>query len=707
MKPNFALSLSLDGIRLLHRAAGGWHVVGDVDVDTKSLAAELAVLRRTATSLEPGGVRSKLVIPNSQIRYLTIETPGLEPAARHAAARRALEGATPYAVEELVFDISPDGEKTHVAAVARETLEEVEAFATEHRFYPVSFVAVPDDGDFKGEPFFGPTKAATDLLDTGQMVAQDPSTIVARTDAAQPPLADFEPAPEPASFSSRRQPVEEPRVPVAATVPVPESAARLPAAPVVIPPPRPVPMAPPKVPAAPSRATTASLSVPGADVETQRSGSGRRLVLLMALLVLFLAGLAAWASTGFGTGLSDLVSRAPPDTDDAAPAQFVAPVSPIIPEEALPAPTVEQTALQTELTDEEAAVLDAMRAPALADPEPAPEPTEDERRAAYAVTGIWPFAPDVPAPVASVDLEDLYVPSIDPINPAFDAVALPTVVPEDLALAFQAPNSPAAAGTEFALDARGLVAPSAAGTLSPDGVRVFAGAPPLRPPATLARIEEPGENPAVRAAVSGLRPQARPADLIETTERATLDGLTRSELAQLRPRLRPVSAQENALAAASLVPSDAGRAAPLSQQGADAALAAATDLAVAESLRPDARPNNFGQIVERATTEEAEEEAAEPVQTASVAPRAVVPNIPSSASVSREATQTNAIRLREVNLIGVYGKPSDRRALVRLPNGRFQKVQVGDRIDGGRISAIGDSELRYQKGNRNLVLKMP
>lgn len=707
MKPNFALSLALDGIRLLHRTTAGWHVVGEVDVDSKSLASELAVLRRTATSLEPGGVRSKLVIPNSQIRYLTIETPELEPAARHAAARRALDGATPYAVQDLVFDISPDGEKTHIAAVARDTLEEAEAFATEHRFYPVSFVAVPDDGDFKGEPFFGPTQAATELLEGGQTVSKDPSTIVMRAQGAQTPAADLAPVPEPPSFSSRRQPVEEPQEPAVAAPALAEPA-QLSAAPVSIPSPAPK-VAPPARPApvAPSRAATASLSMPGAELKETRRGSGRRLVLLMALLVLFLAGLAAWASTGFGTGLSGLINRASPDIDDAAPAQFVAPVSPIVPEKALPDPAPEQASLETELTDEDAAVLDALRDPDLAEPKQAIELTEDERRAAYAVTGIWPVAPDVPSPAASVDLEDLYIPSIDPINPAFDAVALPIVSTEDHALTFQAPNSPAAAGTEFALDSRGLVTPSAAGTLNPDGVRVFAGPPPVRPPATLARIEAPSEDPEVRAALSALRPQARPADLIETTERATLDGLTRSELAQLRPRLRPASAQPNALAAASLVPSDAGGAAPLSQQGADAALAAATDRAVAESLRPDARPKNFGQIIERATAEEAEEEAAEPVQTASIAPRAVVPNIPSSASVSREATQKNAIRLREVNLIGVYGKPSDRRALVRLPNGRFQKVQVGDRIDGGRISAIGDSELRYQKGSRNLVLKMP
>jgi Tfp pilus assembly protein PilP len=83
------------------------------------------------------------------------------------------------------------------------------------------------------------------------------------------------------------------------------------------------------------------------------------------------------------------------------------------------------------------------------------------------------------------------------------------------------------------------------------------------------------------------------------------------------------------------------------------------------------------------------------------------PSIPSSASVARSATQTNAINLRKINLIGVYGTSSDRRALVRLSTGRYRKVKVGDRLDGGRVSAIGESELRYVKGSRSIVLALP
>ena len=67
----------------------------------------------------------------------------------------------------------------------------------------------------------------------------------------------------------------------------------------------------------------------------------------------------------------------------------------------------------------------------------------------------------------------------------------------------------------------------------------------------------------------------------------------------------------------------------------------------------------------------------------------------------------NAINLNAINLIGVYGQPSSRRALVRMSDGRYRKVKVGDTLDGGRVSAIGDGQLSYTKGGRNHTLVMP
>ena len=84
----------------------------------------------------------------------------------------------------------------------------------------------------------------------------------------------------------------------------------------------------------------------------------------------------------------------------------------------------------------------------------------------------------------------------------------------------------------------------------------------------------------------------------------------------------------------------------------------------------------------------------------------MIPRGPTAASVAREATQKNALDLSRISLIGLYGTPSNRRALVRMPNGRFFKLQVGDRIDGGRVIAIGESQMTYQKGNRPITLSL-
>lgn len=169
MKPNFALSLSFDGIRLLHRVASGWHLVGEVALDAPDRDAELAMLRRTALALDPMGLRTKLLIPNEQIKYLSLDTGHATPQDVVAA----LEDATPYAVGDLVHDYTRGGGRTYIAAVARETLEEAEAFATEHRFAPVAFAATPEPHIFIGEVFFGPTRAAASLVPEGQSVERD------------------------------------------------------------------------------------------------------------------------------------------------------------------------------------------------------------------------------------------------------------------------------------------------------------------------------------------------------------------------------------------------------------------------------------------------------------------------------------------------------------------------------------------------------
>jgi hypothetical protein len=83
------------------------------------------------------------------------------------------------------------------------------------------------------------------------------------------------------------------------------------------------------------------------------------------------------------------------------------------------------------------------------------------------------------------------------------------------------------------------------------------------------------------------------------------------------------------------------------------------------------------------------------------------PTATSRKAVTRAATRTNVINLRNINLIGITGTSRLRNALVRLPNGQVVKVRIGDRLDGGRVTDISTKSLTYAKSGRSITLDMP
>ena len=202
MKPTFALDFRNDAIALLHRTARGWTLVGQVALDATDLVDALGYLRSTALGLSPRGLTTKLVIPNSQVLYTNVRAPGPEAARRRKQVARALEGRTPYPVDDLVFDVSGNGPDVMVAVIARETLAEAEAFAVEHRFNPVSFVAVPDDGQFAGEAWFGPTAGSASLLTDGQKVERDSEPLVILSRGVKTPGKTADAAPDAADAAA-------------------------------------------------------------------------------------------------------------------------------------------------------------------------------------------------------------------------------------------------------------------------------------------------------------------------------------------------------------------------------------------------------------------------------------------------------------------------------------------------------------------------
>ncbi|MEM9248410.1 MAG: hypothetical protein AAGB05_06890 [Pseudomonadota bacterium] len=231
--------------------------------------------------------------------------------------------------------------------------------------------------------------------------------------------------------------------------------------------------------------------------------------------------------------------------------------------------------------------------------------------------------------------------------------------------------------------------------------------------------------PSVDPALAGAQPRGRPEGFADTI----------AERAAAAERADAIAQEQAEAAAAALAQAEAEAAERAAQIAADTA--SATRLAVPAAPLPPARPRTMAQIVARAEAPrpspsavapptEAEEtadaprapaaaQAAAASAVAAPAPNAPVirrsdrvrPSEPSSALVARQATQTNALRLNRVTLIGVYGSASQRRALVRLPSGRYVKVQVGDRLDGGRVTSMTRDSLQYTKSGRAVELEMP
>ncbi|MBO9472520.1 hypothetical protein J7413_03125 [Shimia sp. R10_1] len=884
MTTDLALTLSYQGISLLSRVDGGWHLLGEVALDDEDLPAALTALRDQAVFAGGPEFETTLVLPNDQIKFLSLPLDAAAEGALLGQVQEALEASTPYSADELVFDVYERDGFAQVAAVARETLAEAEGFASEHDFNPVRFTAIPNPADFAQAPNFGATRGAEA---TGGLTEADPVPIKVigeglpeiqpdppaepdtRADAVAEPSDEIqtetaEPDPalsaaladENATFDLGEESADtqvafafkEPEAPTetdadphaedevaarptaraeaeaeketatpfasiraqrgagtgdtapqlsgvsrgvhgtnAPSIP-PESqddathelrfdpakavagltADRTEAAPsdaraeqvegqltdadsgtfasarnktkIAGPPPRVAKNDPTfqEKSAAPSERQKGAFGTARA---AEVGGKPKHLgLILTTLLLVFLGLVALWATLFTEDGVAGLIDRDTPaesapientaqldeqpettevavgdgqtDADLAQDAPAVpAPTSEPAPEASHVATTAQEPAtdadtdaaapngaialtvpdglqIEGESTDTQTALLEEIAPEELAEslsgtPEQAAPAvlSQDEAETRYAVTGVWQRAPDAAtAPELSND-EDVFVPAIDRLSFALDAVALPSAATYTTDTAFAAQVNPPSATTAFDLDERGLVVATAEGAVNAEGVMVYAGRPPVVPASYPKRIvvaEALQEQAASRLA--NLRPKPRPSDLLEQNERATLGGLTRAELARIRPRPRPESAQD--VASANQAP---------------------TALAVSASLRPRLKPANIAQLAARATPSETA-----PKTTAAAAPAAtVIPAIPTTASVARQATIQNAINLKKASLIGIYGTSSNRRALVRLPSGRYKKVQVGDRIDGGKVAAIGESELRYVKSGRNLVLKMP
>lgn len=395
------------------------------------------------------------------------------------------------------------------------------------------------------------------------------------------------------------------------------------------------------------------------------------------------------------------------------------------------APAVADEMAADGVAPEDAATAEAASGDGATLPAEAPDPAPTVATAPDAVEPAATAAPSVAAaPAAAAQpgaapQDEITLSAADSAPATAPALALP--VPEARGDPLPAAQTAAPPfGTVYQFDADGLIRPTPEGIITPEGVLLVAGKPPRVPPVRPEGLVPPTEATAptdgeaatlaVDPALAGARPRARPEGLAPAAaapadDQTSLVPVSAATAATLRPAARPASiltaglaAQQAAVAQASLVAPDPNR----------------SVLALAVSRRPAPRPADMARAVEAAVAAAARQPEPEPVVAAAPAPPEEVtpeteiepeitaaPVIPSTASVAKQATIRNAINLNRLNLIGVYGTQSNRYALVRQANGRYVKVGVGDRLDGGRVAAITASEVRYEKRGQMLVLEMP
>lgn len=773
--------------------------LGEVRPDDPALEERLGYLRATALGMEPHGMRTQLVIPDSEILYTEVAAPGPTDAERRAQIEAALDGATPYAVADLVYDWSDDGPQLQLAVVARETLQEAEEFAATHRLSPFCFAAAPEDeAQFDGAPFFGTAAAARAVLaddaavtrdptparpsgraelpsaaltDTGAGMADGPpeaggtesgaaATQTFRSRRTAPPPADSSAPKDAGAGEAQKDTAAQPAGTKgdAATGTAPRRDLALAA-------PTSAPAAPPPKRAARSASEAEAMTIFGARPKPrpQRGGAGapRRWPLIAGLALVIAAAVGLWAGFLWWTDparLGDMVdtaqddiARAIPDasdTDADTPAAVPEPVatdtdaappdaasedpapagsetadapapapSTMLDAEPTPRSATPQTDTTTTLpgaelaprTGELAALPDGDEMPppealpqfdtdgALADLLSEADPAADDGAAAQAGPDIASAAPAISDAARGAGRSAPTTPAgTDPPVASLDAFALPQVA-GDRPVAPPPLVSPPPFGTQFALDPRGLVEATEEGALSPEGVRITAGQPAQVPPARAAALTDPIPVFGADPDLVGLRPEPRPAapEIPEAEDEAAADIDASAE-----PRLQelPDTAE---------IPAPPPRAEDLAAAPEDP-FAEASTLAVAAAPRPSHRPAGFTAAMRSARAAEPEAQPqAQPEQSAAPASApAQQPSIPTRASVANAATEQDAINLRRMTLIGVFGSSANRRALMRLPNGRMVRVQTGDTVDGGRVAAIGENRVQYVKNGRNTVLEV-
>lgn len=738
-KTKYAVDLSNDGMSLWHRDAGrAWKLLGKVALNTENFSAEIERLKNEQATNSDGNLIAQVRIPDSEVFVSDIDLDGAKGAEITPAVNAFLAKHTPYASHDLVFDLAnkPSEDKTYVAAITKETMAEARDFIADYGFEAAYYTTKLDKNDFPRNPRFydakkpaavtepsvkpenpSPVKTTPKADVTGKetpalngLSAEKPDTLHAGKPSLDAPDKEnstgFKNVRNKAQVVSGQSDGETTDIPAKLIVPDPPRRIS-------------VDISAPKTKAIRQTPVPASnpIKTPQGDA-TQTDVRGLfklRNTLLFTTLVL--VALLYW----FYTALFD-------GKEEIARLQQIPATAPAIIAE--PAPLLYRSSIDTTPSLGQDILTRVGQSPSLKIPEAVSEPTP------VATVNLPLYGVVVPGK-ADMDVETVI--TVPPVVQATEPDQ--TVLP--------------AASTRTPTENPDTIAPTLIltkeGVAGPEGITLFLGQPDILPPrreqlkispdplkdilpqmrSKIFEENNKSETPLASAVqvtagdvITDPDPmETAPADAPQVIEPDIL-ALADPSLQNILPRPRPAAIPQQAkdLKNSLLILADptlAGlkprrRPARLGvppevtvlTNGDQGAIETAIQQAVNEQVaRPRARPANLSRTVAKVKAN------GDIIQTAALSAASIaVTSKASGASpvnIQEEATERRRFNKKRISLIGVFGTASSRRALVRMPSGRFITVKPGQKFSGWRVAAIGESSMQITKGSRNQVLRMP
>jgi hypothetical protein len=689
-----ALDLTADSIVLHERAThGGWRKFAAAQLDDPEFPIVIGLLRNEAESQSGGRQPVRLWLPGEQILKRQVRIDAESPAERLKAAFDYVDSETVYRSQDVAVAVAPQARsgKTTLLITFAETWREARDYAERWGFLPGVVSTRHHSGDFGADgPDFRmkshPAKAAAPV----SRKRVPALALVAAAIAAGTAIWAYDiwtPRGETAGGMEAQMQAAAPAPAESAQAAEPEKAAGVPPEP-----------APRPLPAESGTIVTAEIApLPTLDPDVASKPGPE-------------------PSAGM---IAETVADPAIETDSTPPSYLLDhPVLAAFVPTAQP-PDIATAPQRAEVPAPPEALWDAPVAHAVPSPPPSHEPAPPERDPVVTWTGPTPVL-TVPEQIPPVTAAQIVRDTGTPVAER-QLATLAQAVPEGL----QGPPGPPE------------VQPPAAETAQDAAEPVLAQATRSEP--QQAAPEDPAEDDPREetaatdfAPLTSAAPPRRPA--LAEPEIAETPAVEPEFVAMVMPPPRPVHLGRPETAAAPTEPDPAldtaeAPAEPSTEVATEPEIAVAPEAAAVPEGAADPNAEIVTALAPQATV--GEDAAAEPVpepdpdaptQYASLsAPmppaRPALPALPEelpsaallpiSGAAQRsiqEAATEHGLPLDRASLIGILNLDTGRKALLRLPNGRYRSVVVGDVLDGWRVSLIGTDAMRITRSGQDHTL---